>query len=391
MPAAEAYVTPTVVRWARLQAGYELADVARWFGGQRKKVEAWETGVTHPTFTQLRTLSKRFDRPLADFFRESPPRELPLPADFRAEQSSDPRQIAFLRRAVRNLEELQDAAAELASSGGEAATIWRLRVDRTEPIGEIANRIRADLMVSHDEQANWRDSAQAWSGWRQAVERAGALVFVLSGYDSNAFGGIAIPGEPYPVIGINGKDPTDRKVFTLLHEVVHLALRQSAITDAADGAADDDHDGIEVFCNAVAAEVLMPEVAVRAHAVVRLHPIGVSWSGVDLRELAVAFRVSQQALYRRLVTLGVAPMADYRRWVTDRPLRSLSVPGGEGGGNFYNTFLHHTSNAYLHLVFRAYHARKINITNVCDLLGHGVVVVKKIERRFIEGELGGSP
>ncbi len=64
--------------------------------------------------------------------------------------------------------------------------------------------------------------------------------------------------EPYPVIGINGKDPTDRKVFTLLHEVVHLTLRQSAITDAADGAADDDHEVIEIFCNAVAAEVLMP-------------------------------------------------------------------------------------------------------------------------------------
>ncbi len=83
-------------------------------------------------------------------------------------------------------------------------------------------------------------------------------------------------------------------------------------------------------------------------------------------------------------------MADYRLWVADQSQESVAAPGGEGGGNFYNTFLHHTSNAYLHLVFRAYHARKINITNVCDLLGHSVGVVKKIERRFIERELNGG-
>ena len=386
MAVAEAFVTPDVLRWARQQAGYAIDEADRWFGGRRAKVEAWEHGDAHPTFAQLRTLAKRYDRPLADFFRDTPPSEPPLPADFRAAPHDDPRQMGLLRKAVRELQDLRDAAGELSAFGEEPPPRWRVDGNIDEPVGMVAARVRAALGVSPKEQAGWRDSDQAWAGWRRAVERTGALVFVLSGYAAETFGGIALPGKPYPVIGINGKDHTERKVFTLLHEVVHLALRQAAITDAADGAGDSADGAVEVFCNAVAAEVLMPVTAVRVHALVLQHQPRAPWLNDEIRALASDFRVSQQALYRRLVTMELASIEAYRRWVDARP----QIHRGEGGGNFYNTFLHHTSDAYLHLVFNAYHTRKINLTNVCDLLGHGVVVVKQIERRFVERAQGGS-
>ena len=56
-----------------------------------------------------------------------------------------------------------------------------------------------------------------------------------------------------PVILINGKDRGNGRVFTLLHEFCHLALRQSGVSNMGGDRNDAPHPDVEKFCNAVAA------------------------------------------------------------------------------------------------------------------------------------------
>src|SRR6202034_2315699 len=114
------------------------------------------------------------------------------------------------------------------------------------------------------QQARWTDPFRSW---RDAIEAAGVLVFALSGAHHQVgleeMRGFAIAEQPLPVIVVNGKDRSPGRVFTLLHELAHVTLGQSAIENDIDpGDALPALDGaVERFCTRVAAAILMPRDA----------------------------------------------------------------------------------------------------------------------------------
>jgi Zn-dependent peptidase ImmA (M78 family) len=71
------------------------------------------------------------------------------------------------------------------------------------------------------------------------------------------FRGFAIADEYAPLIFLNSSDANNAKIFTLAHELAHLWINQSGISfvDLEELSNND----IEKFCNAVSAEVLVPE------------------------------------------------------------------------------------------------------------------------------------
>jgi Zn-dependent peptidase ImmA (M78 family) len=380
---AEAYVTPKMLAWAREQAGYSIADVAAWLKRPLGDLASWESGDAHPSLAQARKLADHYHRPFSDFYLDAVPREA-LPADFRRHETArNPRIEARLRREIHRLEAFHDAAVELSETTGKDITTFPVTATPRDLISDVAKHLRSALGITHEAQSSWRSSEEAWRSWSRAVEHLGTLIFVISHFEQNDFGGFVLNSDSMPVIGINSKDAPNRKIFTLMHEVVHLALRQAAITDAGDAVGEDSPE-VEVFCNAVAAEILMPTAAFLSNPHVSDLRSNRS-SGIEddvLSAIAGVFNVSRQAVYRRLVTLDKASLRTYREWVASQKKRTPSVKGG--GGDFYNTYLHHTSGVYLELVFSAYHNRRINLTNVCDYLGTRVEVTQKIEREFVQ-------
>lgn len=71
------------------------------------------------------------------------------------------------------------------------------------------------------------------------------------------FGGLSVSYSLTPAILVNPKDAISGRLFTMLHEVVHIALNQNGICSPQ---YDTEESGkeIERFCNRVAAEVLIP-------------------------------------------------------------------------------------------------------------------------------------
>ena len=384
MAAIEALVTPQVLSWARQQAGYTVGEVASWLHRKVEEITAWERGELRPTLAQARKLAHRYRRSLGDLYLDQPPSEPAPPADFRSGPWAADRRISSqVSFEVRRIHAMRDAAVELGELNEVTLRAFPVQASSEEHPEEVARRLRDALKVSLETQTGWGTPDAAWKGWRSAVEHLGALVFVVRDLDPRALGGFSLAAEVAPVIAINGKDVHHRKLFTLMHELVHLALRQDGVCDLREDG-DISPASIEVFCNAVAAAILMPAETITAHPLVHGRDRHSAWSDQDLGSVASFFRVSPQAALRRMVSLNLTSWDLYRRWCAEHPFTPQPRDPDRKGGAFYNTYIHDTGMPYLALVFDAFHARRIHVTNVCDYLGHKVSTVKGIEKHYID-------
>ena len=110
---------------------------------------------------------------------------------------------------------------ELAIPGAEFTIAARL----SEAPAIVGRRLREALGVSPARQMAWRDEWQAWREWRSAVENIGVLVFQFPKVPLDQARGVSLLHFPAPVVGVNSKElAPGARIFTLVHELVHVAL-----------------------------------------------------------------------------------------------------------------------------------------------------------------------
>src|SRR5439155_13325481 len=139
---------------------------------------------------------------------------------------------------------------------------------------------------------------RAFDFWRRKLEESGVLVFVISGphysVDFDEMRGFAIAREILPVAVVNGRDYSQGgKCYTLLHELAHILLGESAITNGTDFNSTSEEQRIERFCDAVAAAALMPSKLVLSFADIKT-PGARKWTDEQLRPVAKSLGVSRE-------------------------------------------------------------------------------------------------
>ena len=132
-----------------------------------------------------------------------------------------------------------------------------------------------------------------------------------------------------PLIFINGKDTKAAQMFTLAHELAHLWLGSSGVSDAE--ALEVGGQETERWCNRVAAELLVP-----------LHLLQADYSASaplsdELNRLARRFKVSTLVILRRIHDAGFLTRQAFRSAYVAELDRLGGLPGGKGG-DFYLTF-----------------------------------------------------
>jgi Zn-dependent peptidase ImmA (M78 family) len=210
------------------------------------------------------------------FYLPGPPKDfLPLRDFRRLPGTVDHRFSAQLAYEVRAAYERRQIAIEVMQTLGQQPIPFGITARQTDDAEQVGRRIRERLGVSLEQQARWRDP---FRGWREVVEQAGVLVFVLSGAHHQValeeMRGFAIAEQPLPAIIVNGRDRSPGRTFTLMHELAHVVLGQSAIENELEPghAIPAPERGIETFCNCVAAAVLMPAAALLDHPMVVAKP-----------------------------------------------------------------------------------------------------------------------
>lgn len=328
-------VNPAVLRWARERAGLDWAALHKRF----PKLEGWEQGELQPTLKQLESFAKATHAPLGVLFLDTPPDEpLPIP-DFRTLGAARlGRPSPDLLDTIYLCQQRQEWYRDYAHIHGEKPFSFVGKVatgdDVNQTAAEMRHAIGFDLRERHD-LPTWTEALRRFI---DQVEDVGILVMVNGVVGSNnkrkldpdEFRGFALVDELAPLIFINGTDSKAAQMFTLAHELAHIWLGKSGVSDPQTALFPDEE--IEHWCNAVAAELLAPLDSIRQ--AYRQDEDLFS----EMQRLARLFKVSTLVILRRIFDTGAIDREtlweNYREELAR--LRKLDRSGA-GGGNFYRT------------------------------------------------------
>ncbi|MCB2214023.1 ImmA/IrrE family metallo-endopeptidase [bacterium] len=304
-----AEITPATVTWARKYANIDIDLLAKKVGVKSHQISAWELGDALPTINQLYKLAKVCDVPFSLFFFETPPDDIPLPVnDYRKIYSSyGNEEISYdLTLEIRKATRIRKLALEVFEDMEIDPPKFSFWIDAGSEEPKIAKSIRNYLGISFEQQKSWKDPRIAFNHWRGALENVGIIVLQSTRVEVSTMRGFSLSKTPLPVIVVNRKDEYAGRVFSLLHELIHVATNTSGLCDFIST------NQLEIYCNRLAAEILMPTnyflQEVHSHLFSIEEP-----SDSEIFTLSKIFSVSRISITRHLLTKGLISKDFYRQ------------------------------------------------------------------------------
>lgn len=375
MPPFRPPVEPRILTWARESMFLAPDEAARKIGVRADVLRAWEAGAARPTLPQLRKAASVYRQPLATFLLAEPP---PEPQAFVAFRTLPETEAALpspvfadgVRRALKQ----QAVARHLSELSGDPTPRIDVSLEASGDVEQSAQAIRDWLGVTLSQQLLWGSNEDAFRGWSRAVENRGVLVVHIARVELSEMRAFAEQSQPFPVIGLNGKDSATGKTFSLMHELVHILL---ASGDApalhvfrSDASWPNRDTSSEAFCNQAAAAVLMPATDLLAQ-IGNAGDSGI-WTDEQVRPLSVRYHVSREALLLRLVTLGRADRAFYamkkQQFEAEYRRRAEAQQSGSGG-DYYRLKVRDLGRRFIADVLAAYANDDISSRDVTQYLG----------------------
>lgn len=327
-------VNPEVLAWARAESGWPSEQVARRLNVRPERIEQWERGDRKPTIRQVQNLARVFHRPLSILFLPSPPELPPLAAEYRRLPGvAVGEESPHLRLALRQMMNRREQALALMEEMGRDVQGFAGVASLSESPAQVGARLRALLRVSLETQMTWQSAWQAWRAWRAAVESLDVLVFQFGKVLLEEVRGVCLLDTVLPVVGINGREQVpEAKIFTLMHETVHLMLARGheelpALREPRVG---DQWLVVERFAESSASHALVPESALRS-AVQSFMPDRGRWTLQQVRRLSRKFWITPLAMATRLRESGLMSWNGYEDWRAEWSEYLASLPARSGG------------------------------------------------------------
>ena len=326
-------IKPELLSWARERAGYDLDALAHRF----PKLTAWEQGTAEPTLKQVEKFANAMHAPIGFLFLKEPPVEhIPIP-DFRtAGNKRISRPSPDLLETIYVCQQRQEWYRDFARSERASSLSFVGSASLQSSVETTAESMRRALNFDIEERRQlptWTDAL------RRFIEQADEMgIMVMCGgvvlnnntrrLDADEFRGFALADDLAPLVFINGADTKAAQMFTLAHELAHIWLGQSAVSDAQ--ALQVTGNDAERWCNQVAAELLVPL------AIFRREYRDDSELRAELDRLARRFKVSTLVVLRRIHDAGGLTRQEFWQAYENELERLLGIAKGSGG-NFYLT------------------------------------------------------
>lgn len=324
------------------------------------KIEAYLTGQEKPTFNQLSTIAKLINIPtgllLLNQFIASPEIE----ADFR---TIDFKTINEMSKELREtIVDMQDKQAFLREEIiGELPFIGQFTLEDSDE--KILNTIRHYLGENI--------TSGRFSTYRNELNQLGVFVFINGIVKENThrnlnleeFRGFVLSDNKAPIIFINQKDSNTGRLFTLIHEFVHLFFGQDHLLDLTEFPL----NPLEVKVNRITAEILVPKDIFLSKYNEQL---GID---VNLNNLAKYFEVSKQVVVRRMYDLKFISKVKYQEIVKQlkEEFQSMQSPKNKITGNYRNTLKYRVDPNFYQYVSNAVKEQRLSYTEAFRLIGVG--------------------
>lgn len=371
-------INSDLLTWAITRAGFELDA----FLMQFPKVEQWIAQEKKPTVKQLQDFSNKVHIPFGYLLLEEPPEEVvPIPY-FRTGKGEVKEVSLNVYDTIIQLQRRQDWLADFLEENEQEPLPFVGKFDARTYYRAIVADMREVLSLPED----WARGHQTWEKainyFTEQIEEAGIIVSFNSVVGNNTHR--AIPVEECrgfvlvhslaPFLFVNSADAKSAQIFTLAHELAHIWLGRSAGFDFDKFLPAD--DPVEVLCNQVAAEFLVPEARFEE-----------AWEQkADFRVLGRQFKVSSIVIARRALDLGkidkTAFFEFYNAYTKEWKAKKKEKRGG--GGDFYATARKRVSPTFAAYVHRAVKQNSLLYRDAYKLTG----LKGDTFSRFMEKNLG---
>lgn len=381
----EALITGKMISWAIERIGETPGSFAHKLKIKPERLLAWEGEKEYPTIRKAEELARKLKIPFGYLYLTSRPIEnLPLP-DLRTISSTPPSRPSpnfldviydALRKRDWYREYLQKEKASIVPFIG--------RFGLTDNPNNVASSIRNTLQINE----NLRHQARTWEEFLtlliRKAEESRILVLrtgivgnnVYRKLEVDEFRGFALSDDLAPLVFINENDFKTAQIFTLAHELAHLWIGESGVSNPDYKLrANQQKFVVDQFCDKVAAEVLVPG-----------DDFDLRWDdskSVDnnLQNLATFYRVSAFVILRRAYTLDkIVP--DVYQDKYQELLAQTRVKPTQPGGNFYNLVMSRNSSTLTKSLLVAVAENKASPTEAARLLNMHVASFRNVETYF---------
>lgn len=340
------------IKWAIQRAGAELEELLLSF----PKLSEWINEESDPTVKQLEKLTKKLHVPFGYMFSDDLPEENITFPFFRSGKQSSEKVSLNVYHTIQILKDRQVWLTEYMKESGYEKLPFVGKFNKETDYLTIVNDIRNTLKLLQ----NWASKHQTWERTLDfityKIEEAGIIVTFNGVVENNTrrkinvdeCRGFVLVDELAPFLYINSADTKAAQMFTLIHELAHIWIGESAGFDLNNMLPAD--DPVELLCDKIAAEFLVPgELLIKVFQREQRIPT-----------LSRQFKVSPIVIGRRLLDLGLmdknAFFSFYNEYI-DFINKKKENQGS--GGNFYATAKKRISLRFANYINNAVNENKL--------------------------------
>lgn len=389
--ADKAFITPNVLKWARESAKMSEETAAAKTSVTVDRLQEWESGISQPTIKQAQTLAKAYKRPFALFFLPEIPRDFQPLQDFRKSGSK-----ALTTSSVFIIREIQQKQAWISDTYADNDEVKLPFVGRFT-VNADPQDVAQDILKTLDIHPAHYKSENPIKEWIDAAETKGIFVsrtsFIHSRLklDSEELQGFAISDSYAPFVFVNSDDWNAPQLFTLLHEIAHIWIAESGISNDIEPEFrnKEKFHPVELFCNEVAANALMPEDIVlnfgtkiyqNSKEVFKTAKLlGVSSFALLVRALNVG--LISIPVYQKLKKQADIDFADYLKREAEKRAKQKEKDNS-GGPDYFLLQLNRNGRLFTQTVLDAFRGGSIEPTLASNLLNVQINKFQKLEAQL---------
>ncbi len=334
------------------------------------KMSKWINGEESPTFKQLEKVANYLKVPFGYMFLENPPRDNIMEVEFRSINNKLPEMSKDLKDTIMEMDSKRNWMSDYRKSLGwdKLDIIVQFNENKSEDI--LSDAILAKKLLSLED--NWyetvKDFNEAYNFLRKKLEEAGVLVMQngvvgMNNYrklDINEFRAFMLYDDVSPLIFINNNDTKAGKIFSLIHEYIHVLFEQEDLLLNTDI---EDTKENERYINNITAEFLMPGEHIYYFWNKDIEALE------QINELSNVFKVSRLALAIKLKNMDLIDdkTVEIIRYESIKDFENKERDSN--GGDFYRTFNTRISPVFTEAVIRSADVGEIGYTYAFKLLG----------------------
>lgn len=389
--AERAFITAKVFKWARESARISEELAASKVSVSINKLKEWENGKSFPTIRQAQILAKAYKRPLAIFFLPEIPNDFQPLQDFRKAGSKELSTASLF--IIREVQQKQSWIREIKIENNEEVIPFVGRFTLKDNPAIVAQDILNTLNINplnyntNNPILEWIDKAESKGIF---ISRTSFIHSRLK-LDSSEIQGFAIADKYAPFIFINSDDWNAPQLFTIVHELAHIWIAETGISNEIELSFKEvnDYNPIELFCNEVAANALIPKEFIENL------DSKVFSNGKEVFKNARIIGVSSFAFLVRALNLKIISFRTYKRLKKDADFEFSAFLKREterkakqklkekaSGPSYYLLQLNRNGRLFTQIVLDAFHGGYIEPTQASNLLNVKINKFPKLEAQM---------